>query len=84
MIFVGAGASGIVAQDAQQKFPLFRVPCQAPADHHQQFIAASLSVESTVVGALSHTAGTRSRFRSLGWRRMRELVSSRYRVRRNH
>jgi RpiR family carbohydrate utilization transcriptional regulator len=60
IIFVGAGASGIVAQDAQQKFPLFGVPCQAPADHHQQFIAASLSVESTVVVALSHTAGTRS------------------------
>lgn len=58
VIFVGAGASGIVALDAQQKFPLFGVPCQAPADYHQQFISASMSGPSTVVVAISNTART--------------------------
>lgn len=59
LIFVGFGASGIVAQDAQQKFPLFGVPCQAPADFHQQFIAASMSRSTTVTVAISHTGRTR-------------------------
>ncbi|MBF0815952.1 SIS domain-containing protein [Microbacterium paludicola] len=59
LIFVGFGASGIVAQDAQQKFPLFGVPCQAPSDFHQQFIAASMSRPTTVTVAISHTARTR-------------------------
>ena len=58
IIFVGAGASGIVAQDAQQKFPLFGVTCQAPADYHQQFIAASMSGPNSVVVAISNTART--------------------------
>jgi len=60
LIFVGAGASGIVAQDAQQKFPLFGVPCQAPADYHQQFIAASMCTPSSVVVAISNTALTKT------------------------
>ncbi|WP_382308033.1 SIS domain-containing protein [Herbiconiux sp. UC225_62] len=58
LIFVGAGASGIVAQDAQQKFPLFGVPCQAPADYHQQFIAASMADDRGVIVAISNTART--------------------------
>jgi len=58
LLFVGFGASGIIAQDAQQKFPLFGVPCDAPADYHQQFIAASMSTPSTVTVAISNTAGT--------------------------
>jgi len=63
IIFVGAGASGIVAQDAQQKFPLFGVPCQAPPDYHQQFIAASMSDATTVTVAISNTGRTQTTFR---------------------
>lgn len=58
LLFVGFGASGIIAQDAEQKFPLFGVPCHAPADYHQQFIAASMSTPRTVTVAISNTAGT--------------------------
>ncbi|MCU1474809.1 SIS domain-containing protein [Amnibacterium sp.] len=58
LIFVGFGASGIIAQDAQQKFPLFGVPCDAPADFHQQFIAVSMSTPRTVTVAISHTGHT--------------------------
>lgn len=47
IIFVGAGTSGVVALDAQQKFPLFGVPCFAPLDFHEQFMAASLASERT-------------------------------------
>ena len=58
VLFVGFGASGIVAQDAQQKFPLFGVPCQAPVDAHQQFIAATLGGPGSVTVAISHTGRT--------------------------
>ncbi len=34
--FFGFGASGIVAMDAQQKFPLFGAPCGAQVDSHQR------------------------------------------------
>ena len=64
IIFVGAGASGIVAQDAQQKFPLFGVPCQAPTDYHQQFIAATMCTPTTVVVAISNTGRTETTFRA--------------------
>lgn len=60
VLFIGFGASGIAAQDAQQKFPLFGVPCSAPADAHQQFIAASVAGPGTVVVAISNTGRTRS------------------------
>jgi RpiR family carbohydrate utilization transcriptional regulator len=60
ILFIGFGASGIVAQDAQQKFPLFGVPCGAPVDAHQQFIAASLAGPGTAVVAISNTGRTRS------------------------
>jgi len=63
VIFVGAGASGIVAQDAQQKFPLFGVPCQAPVDYHQQFIAASMCGAPGVVVAISNTGRTQTTLR---------------------
>jgi RpiR family carbohydrate utilization transcriptional regulator len=63
LLFVGFGASGIIAQDAQQKFPLFGVPCQAPADYHQQYIAASMSRPSSVTVAISHTGATRETIR---------------------
>lgn len=57
-VFVGFGASGIVALDAEQKFPLFGIPCSAPVDAHQQFIAASMSGPGTVIVAISNTGRT--------------------------
>lgn len=58
--FFGFGASGIVAADAQQKFPLFGVPCGAEADSHQQFIAAAMMRPGHVAVAISNTGSTRS------------------------
>ena len=58
--FFGFGASGIVAQDAQQKFPLFGVPCVAHQDSHQQLIAASMLGAGDAVIAISNTGTTRS------------------------
>ena len=57
--FFGYGASGIVAQDAQQKFPLFDVPCRAQSDAHQQIMAASMLRPGDVVVVISNTGRTR-------------------------
>ena len=58
--FFGFGASGIVAADAQQKFPLFGVPCGAQADSHQQIMTASMMKQGDVAVAISNTGNTRS------------------------
>ena len=58
LLFMGFGASGIIAQDAQQKFPLFGVPCHAPVDFHQQYIAAAMCTPQSVVVAISNTGRT--------------------------
>jgi DNA-binding MurR/RpiR family transcriptional regulator len=58
ILFLGFGASGIVAQDAQQKFPLFGKPCMAPGDAHQQFMAASLCRPGSAIVGISHTGTT--------------------------
>jgi RpiR family carbohydrate utilization transcriptional regulator len=58
--FAGFGASGIVALDAQQKFPLFGVPCGAQQDSHQQFIAAAMLGPGDALVAISNTGTTRS------------------------
>jgi RpiR family transcriptional regulator, carbohydrate utilization regulator len=58
--FCGFGASGIVALDAQQKFPLFGVPCIAHQDSHQQFIAVSMLKPGDAVVVISNTGTTRS------------------------
>lgn len=60
LLIIGAGSSGIVAQDAQQKFPLFGKACQAPLDHQLQFMAASFSSPQTVTLAISNSGRTRS------------------------
>ncbi|MEO5614005.1 MAG: MurR/RpiR family transcriptional regulator [Cypionkella sp.] len=57
--FFGFGASGIVAVDAQQKFPLFGVPCGAPLDSHQMFMTAEMLGPGDVVVAISNTGQTR-------------------------
>lgn len=56
--FFGLGASGIVAQDAQQKFPLFGVPCGAQADTHQQLMTASMMQADDVAVVFSNTGHT--------------------------
>lgn len=58
--FFGFGASGIVARDAQQKFPLFGVPCGAELDSHQQIMAASMLRPGNVAVVISNTGRTRS------------------------
>ena len=58
--FFGFGASGIVARDAQQKFPLFGVPCGAQLDSHQQIMVASMMKPDDVAVVISNTGRTRS------------------------
>lgn len=57
--FFGFGASAIVARDAQQKFPLFGVPCGAPSDGHQMFMTAAMLQAGDVAVAISNTGQTR-------------------------
>lgn len=56
--FFGFGASGIVARDAQQKFPLFGTPCGAPADAHQMYMTAEMLSEGDVAVGVSNTGHT--------------------------
>lgn len=53
--FFGIGASNIVALDAQQKFPLFGVPCGAQADIHQQLATAASMQTGDVAVVFSNT-----------------------------
>lgn len=57
--FFGFGASGIVALDAQQKFPLFGVPCGAAADSHQMYMTAEMLGPGDVAFGISNTGQTR-------------------------
>lgn len=56
--FFGYGASGVVAMDAQQKFPLFGVPCGAPLDGHQMVMTAAMMQPGDVAVAISNTGET--------------------------
>jgi RpiR family carbohydrate utilization transcriptional regulator len=58
VLFVGLGASGIIAQDAMQQAVLFGVPCAAPVDLHQQFMSASMCRPGSVLVAISNTGRT--------------------------
>jgi RpiR family transcriptional regulator, carbohydrate utilization regulator len=57
--FFGYGASGIVAEDAEQKFPLFGVPCRAQPDFHQQIMEASMMRPGDLAVVISNTGRTR-------------------------
>ncbi len=57
--FFGFGASAIVALDAQQRFPLFGVPCGATADPHRQLITASMLKPGDTVVAISYSGSSR-------------------------
>jgi DNA-binding MurR/RpiR family transcriptional regulator len=56
--FFGIGASGTVAFDAQQKFPLFGVPCGAQADTEQQLMTASMMRPGDVAVVFSNNSQT--------------------------
>lgn len=58
ILFIGMGASAVVALDGQQKFPLFGIPCHAYQDAHIQFMAAGLATSETVGIVISETART--------------------------
>lgn len=58
--FFGHGSSHIVALDAQQKFPLFDVPCGAQLDSHQQLMVAMMMRPGDVAVIISHTGVTAS------------------------
>lgn len=56
--FFGFGASSIIAEDAQQKSPLFGRPCSALADPHQQFIETATADAGDLFVLISHTGRT--------------------------
>lgn len=60
LVFVGLGASAIIAQDADQKSAIFGLPCSAPVDTHQQFMAAALPAKGATFVVISNTGRTRS------------------------
>lgn len=64
--FFGMGASGIVALDAAQKFPLFGVPCSAQTDGHQMLMAASMVQRGDVAVGISNTGETEEVVRAIG------------------
>ncbi len=57
--FYGLGGSGIVAQDAQQKFLRLGKHVVAYVDPHLHVVAAGLLTENDVVVAISHTGCSR-------------------------
>lgn len=61
----GFGASGVVAQDAQNKFFRMGTPVIAHTDVHVQAMAASILGPDGVVIAISHTGRTRELLRSV-------------------
>jgi RpiR family transcriptional regulator, carbohydrate utilization regulator len=65
IVFVGTGASSLVALDAASKSALFGVPCWAPVEQHQQIIATSMAAGSTVVVAISNTGRSTATLRAV-------------------
>jgi len=60
MDLVGLGASALIALDAEQKAPLFGIPCSAPTDPHQQYMAATMARPGTVTLVISNIGRTQS------------------------
>lgn len=58
--FFGQGASGVVAEDAAQKAPLFGRPCVAETDPHQQVVLASTLGPEDLIVLISHAGRTES------------------------
>lgn len=59
IVFYGAGASGVVAKDAQHKFLRLGVPTNACIDSHQMVISAACLTYGDVVVVFSHTGRSR-------------------------
>jgi len=74
VVLVGQGASGIIAMDASQKAALFGVPCVAPEDPHQQFMAVAMGGPGTLVVAVSNTGETRTVIDVVRLAKERQLV----------
>jgi RpiR family carbohydrate utilization transcriptional regulator len=60
MDLAGLGASAIITRDAEQKSPLFGIPCSAPSDPHQQYMAACMTGPGRVTVVVSNTGRTHS------------------------
>jgi RpiR family carbohydrate utilization transcriptional regulator len=60
IVFLGVGASAIVAQDAQQKFPLLMKPTSAPSDQQMMLWAGAMARPGTAVVAISNSGRTAS------------------------
>jgi RpiR family carbohydrate utilization transcriptional regulator len=73
--FFGMGASGIVALDAAQKFPLFGVPCGAQTDGHQMLMAAAMLRAGEVAVGISNTGQTEEVVRAIRLARERGAVT---------
>ncbi|MCR2762815.1 MurR/RpiR family transcriptional regulator [Microbacterium sp. zg.B48] len=58
VVFVGFGASSIIALDAAQKIPVFGRPLLAPSDPHQAFMAIATVPPPSVVVAISNSGRT--------------------------
>ncbi|RJX37341.1 MurR/RpiR family transcriptional regulator [Paenibacillus pinisoli] len=58
IIFFGIGASGLVAQDAEQKFTRINMMCHAFLDGHSQLTAASLLTKEDVAIFISNSGDT--------------------------
>ncbi|WIB25729.1 SIS domain-containing protein [Curtobacterium sp. MCSS17_015] len=60
MNLVGLGASALIALDAEQKAPLFGIPCSAQPDPHQQYMAAMMARPGTITLVISNIGHTQS------------------------
>ncbi|WP_168122600.1 MurR/RpiR family transcriptional regulator [Paenibacillus sp. HB172176] len=58
MMFFGIGASGLVAQDAEQKFTRINMMCHAFVDGHSQLTAATLLTKEDVAVFISNSGNT--------------------------
>ncbi|RJE86081.1 MurR/RpiR family transcriptional regulator [Paenibacillus sp. 1011MAR3C5] len=58
IIFFGIGASGLVAQDAEQKFTRINMMCHAFLDGHSQLTAAALLTKDDVAIFISNSGDT--------------------------
>lgn len=59
VLFLGAGTSASVVQDAAYRFRLLGIPVDAPTDPHAQHVAGRALSSSDVCVSISHTGSTR-------------------------
>ncbi|MFN3219382.1 MAG: MurR/RpiR family transcriptional regulator [Acidimicrobiales bacterium] len=59
VLFLGAGTSASVVQDAAYRFRLLGIPVDAPTDPHAQHVAGRALTTTDVCLSISHTGSTR-------------------------